>query len=125
MITSTIENLKSVTLELQNLIKSDIEDVKAANHERLLERNDVKMESMEKLSALKQQLNQELSKEFSEGVDVSVYKDPVDELERELKHLYYLNGKLASIVLPVKEMYKEIIDEITAANGGRLVEVMA
>lgn len=125
MITATIEKLKAVTIELQNSIKEDIEDVKGAKHEALLERNNTKMDMMEKLSTLKKQLNEELSTEFSEGKDVSIYKDSIDELERELKHLYYLNGKLASIVLPVKEMYKEIIDEITAANGGRLVEVMA
>ncbi len=125
MILDTIEELKSITLELQASIKQDIEDVKAAKHEELLERNQVKLDSMEKLSSLKQQLNNELSKEFSEGKDVSLYKEPIDELERELRHLYYLNGKLGSIVLPVKEMYKEIIEEITAANGGRLVEVMA
>jgi archaellum component FlaC len=125
MITNTIENLKSVTLELQNSIKEDIEDVKAAKHEALLERNNSKMDMMEKLSTLKKQLNDQLSAEFSEGKDVSVYKDSIDELEGELKHLYYLNGKLASIVLPVKEMYKDIIDEITASNGGSLVEVMA
>eukprot|EP01156_Anaeramoeba_ignava_P018274 Anaeramoba_ignava/a91245_13.p6 GENE.a91245_13~~a91245_13.p6 ORF type:complete len:126 (-),score=7.88 a91245_13:1790-2167(-) len=125
MILDTIEELKNITLELQASIKQDIEDVKAAKHEELLERNQVKLDSMEKLSSLKQQLNNELSKEFSEGKDVSLYKEPIDELERELRHLYYLNGKLGSIVLPVKEMYKEIIEEITAANGGRLVEVMA
>ena len=53
----------------------------------------VKLDSMEKLSSLKQQLNNELSKEFSAGKDVSLYKEPIDELERELRHLYYLNGK--------------------------------
>ncbi len=125
MILDTVEELKAITLELQASIKQDIEDVKAAKHEELLERNQVKLDSMEKLSSLKQQLNNELSKEFSAGKDVSLYKEPIDELERELRHLYYLNGKLGSIVLPVKEMYKEIIEEITAANGGRLVEVMA
>lgn len=125
MIAATIENLRSVTLELQNSIKEDIEDVKSAKHEALLERNNSKMDLMERLSDLKKQLNDQLSSEFSQGKDVSVYKEAIDELERELKHLYYLNGKLASIVLPVKEMYKEIIDEITAANGGSLVEVMA
>jgi predicted RNase H-like nuclease (RuvC/YqgF family) len=125
MIDNTIQELKKITLELQSSIKQDIEDVKAARHEALLERNELKLDSMEKLSSLKQQLNNELSQEFSSGKDVSIYKEPIDELERELKHLYYLNGKLGSIVLPVKEMYKEIIDEITAANGGRLIEVMA
>ena len=45
--------------------------------------------------------------------------------QKNLKELYELNGRLASIVLPVKEMYKDIIDDLTKANGGNLVEVMA
>lgn len=125
MITTTIEKLHTITLQLQESIKLDIEDVKKANHEKLLERNNSKLEMMENLSSLKQQLNEELSSEYKQGNDISVYKDAVDALERELRHLYHLNGKLSSIVLPVKEMYKEIIDEITATNGGRLIEVMA
>lgn len=125
MIDNIIEQLKTTTMDLQSAIRQDIEDVKKARHEELLERNELKLELMEKLSTLKQNLNTNLAEEFQSGKDVSIYKDSIDELESELKALYYLNGKLASIVLPVKEMYKEIIDDITAANGGQLVEVTA
>ena len=125
MINNIIKQIKELTQNLHEAIKLDIIDVKAANHESLLERNSVKLDHMEQLSALKQQLNSELSSEFHSGADISIYKNSIDELETQLKELYYLNGKLASIVLPVKEMYKDIIDEITAANGGSLVEVMA
>jgi hypothetical protein len=125
MINFTIAELMELTKELQEMIKQDIEDVKNARHEVLLERNDIKLNSMEKLSLLKQKLNSELTEEYQNGQDVTIYKDNIDSLENELRHLYYLNGKLGSIVLPVKEMYKEIIDEITASNGGSLVEVRA
>lgn len=125
MITNTLEELKLLTQSLKDAINLDINDVKLANHESLLTRNDVKLESMEKLSELKQQLNSELAKEFHAGVDITVYKNSIDELETKLKELYLLNGKLASIVLPVRQMYKDIIDDITAINGGSLIEVMA
>jgi hypothetical protein len=125
MITNTLEELKLLTQSLKDAINLDINDVKLANHESLLTRNDVKLESMEKLSELKQQLNSELAKEFRAGVDITVYKNSIDELETKLKELYLLNGKLASIVLPVRQMYKDIIDDITAINGGSLIEVMA
>jgi NAD-dependent SIR2 family protein deacetylase len=125
MINMTIVELLELTLKLQEEIKLDIEDVKNAQHEKLLERNNSKIDSMDKLSALKEQLNSELTQEFQSGKDVTIYKQNIDKLENELRHLYYLNGKLGSIVLPVKEMYKEIIDEITSANGGSLVEVRA
>ena len=125
MIDITILELQSVTAELKESIKLDIIDVKQAKHESLLERNDEKLTMMENLSNLKKKLNEELSVEYKKGNDISLYKDSIDDLEVNLRELYKLNGKLAAIVLPVKEMYKEIIDEITLRNGGSLIEVMA
>jgi len=125
MIDVTILELKSVTEHLKKSILLDIEDVKKANHENLVKRNSDKLTSMDLLTNLKQQLNSELSQEYKSGNDISIYKTSIDELELELQNHYSLNEKLASIVLPVKEMYKEIIDEITEKNGGSLVEVMA
>ena len=125
MINNILNQLQQLTKTLKDDINLDISDVRAANHESLLERNSQKLDSMEKLSAYKQKLNEELAKEFHAGVDIAIYKDGIDELELKLKELYYLNGKLASIVLPVKQMYKDIIDDITRVNGGSLIEVMA
>ncbi|MDC0932356.1 hypothetical protein OAR97_00780 [Arcobacteraceae bacterium] len=125
MIDITVLELQSITEELKKSILLDIDDVKKANHESLVTRNDIKLVLMEKLGELKKKLNEDLSKEYKEGKDISVYKSSVDELEKGLRELYELNGKLASIVLPVKEMYKDIINEITEKNGGSLVEVMA
>ncbi len=125
MINNTVDELNKITLELIKSVKLDIEDVKKADHESLVERNFIKLDLMDNLTALKQQLNEELSSEYKKGVDISIHKDNIDKLEDKLKELYYANGKLASIILPVKEMYKDIIDEITAKNGGILVEVMA
>jgi len=125
MIENTITELKEITEELKQSIILDIEDVKKANHKTLVERNYVKADLMDKLSSMKQQLNEELSSSYKSGDDISIYKVAIDELEEQLRELYELNGKLGSIVLPVKEMYKEIIEEITEKNGGSLVEVMA
>jgi len=123
MIENTIDQLKNVTKELYDSILLDIEDVKQANHESLVKRNDIKLELMDNLSSLKQTLNEELASEYQKGVDISIYRQNVDELEIKLREVYEANGRLAGIVLPVKEMYKEIIDEITKQNGGTLVEV--
>jgi len=125
MIDITVLELQSVTSELKKSILLDINDVKKANHESLVTRNSHKLTLMDNLSTLKQKLNNELSNEYKDGKDISIYKNNIDNLELELIELYELNGKLASIVLPVKEMYKDIIDEITEKNGGSLVEVMA
>ena len=125
MIDITVLELQSIATELKNSILLDIDDVKKANHESLVTRNSVKLTLMDSLSELKQKLNAQLSEEYKQGKDISIYKDSIDELEAQLRELYELNGKLASIVLPVKEMYKDIIEEITKKNGGSLVEVMA
>jgi len=125
MIEATVKELKLIVNELHNSIILDIEDVKKARHESLLQRNSVKLDLMEKLSQQKQTLNEQLSSEYQKGVDITIYKNSIDQLESQLSELYSANGKLASIVLPVKEMYKEIIDELTTQNGGSLVEVMA
>jgi len=125
MIDITVLELQSIAAELKKSIVLDINDVKKANHESLVSRNSVKLTLMDSLSELKQKLNEELSEEYKNGKDISIYKDSIDDLEVQLRELYELNGKLASIVLPVKEMYKDIIDEITTKNGGSLVEVMA
>ena len=49
----------------------------------------------------------------------------MDSLEIELKELYELNKKLASIVLPVQQMYKDLVSEISAANGGNIFDIKA
>lgn len=125
MIEQTIVELKQITEKLYNSILEDIEDVKQAKHESLVERNEIKLTLMDKLSDLKKQLNTELADEYHNGKDISVYRESVDDLEVDLRKLYQANGKLASLVLPIKEMYKDIIEEITAKNGGSLVEVRA
>jgi hypothetical protein len=125
MINDILNQLQQLTKKLNDDINLDITDVRAANHESLLERNSQKLDSMEKLSQYKKKLNEELAKEFHAGVDITIYKDGIDNLEVNLKELYFLNGKLASIVLPVRQMYKDIIDDITIVNGGSLIEVMA
>ncbi len=116
--------IDTVKLLKQNIL-DDIEDVKQANHEKLLDRNDIKLEQMEAIVELKSDLNAELIKAVQAGENVDKYRFDVDDLETHLVELSELNTRLASIVLPVKEMYKDIIDNLTEANGGSLLEVTA
>ena len=126
MINSIVVEMKSVIQLMQKAINDDIEDIKQANHDKLLDRNDMKLEYMNKIVALKQQLNEQLVKDMKSGVDVNIYRKTVDSLEDDLRYLYQLNGKLASIVLPIKQMYKEMVDDLTESNGGgSLIDVKA
>ena len=115
----------NLAVALKEAIRQDIEDVRNANHEKLLERNDEKLELMIGIGDAQKVLNQILSDEISNGTDIDKFRDDVDLLEFHLRELYTLNGKLASIVLPVKEMYRQIIEDITTHNGGSLFEVRA
>jgi hypothetical protein len=126
MIDKIVEEMKTVIYKMQKSIKEDIADIKAANHDKLLERNDYKQDLMNEIVSLKQNLNNELVSAMQSGVDVNIYRQKVDSLEDDLRELYKLNGKLASIVLPVKQMYKEMVDELTERNGGgSLIDVKA
>ena len=125
MIIEQVSKMIDLSVELKKAILQDIEDVKNAEHEKLLQRNENKLSLMQNISDSHEQLNVILSNAIQNGEDVNEYRDIVNMLEKHLYELYELNGKLASIVLPVKQMYKDIIDEISLNNGGNLFEVKA
>lgn len=125
MIESIISDMSALIVRLKDSITQDIEDIKAARHEELLKRNDEKHIMIDDISSLKIELNKELVSKIQEGADVNVYRESVDLLEIELRDLYELNKKLASIVLPVHQMYKDLVSEISAANGGNFFDIKA
>jgi len=125
MVEDIVHKMINVVKNMKEAIKLDIEDVKQANHKALIERNEYKLELIEQISNYQQQLSNELSKELEKGVDVNIYKNIIDKLEEHLKELYELNGKLASIVLPIKQMYSDIISEIQKHTGGKFIEINA
>ena len=125
MIENTIKNMSDLIIKLKNSIEQDIEDIKAAKHEELLKRNDEKHIMIDEITLLKTKLNEELMAKIQEGVDVNIYRASVDSLEDALKELYEFNKRLSSIVLPVQQMYKDLVSEITAANGGKIFDIKA
>lgn len=125
MVSTLINSMIEKTLNLQNHIMEDIEDIKAARHEKLLDRNELKLEMMQDLASQKEDLNRALLQAVQNGEDVNQYRGSVDTLETELKKLYMLNARLGSIVEPVRKMYKDIVDEIVSEYGSSVVEVKA
>lgn len=123
MIKNITDEMASLVLKMKDLINSDIEDIKAARHEKLLDRNDDKQDYMNQIIELRENLNEELVKKMQEGIDINIYRDDVDGLEKELTELHILNAKLASIVLPIQQMYKDIVEELTSESGGNIVEI--
>ncbi len=125
MVETIVKEMIELVNKMQNFILQDIEDIKQAKHTQLLNRNDEKQDMIEKITLYKKRLNQEIVNELQNGVDVNIYRDQVDNLEAELKRLYELNRKLAMIVQPIQQMYKDIVDEITDNNGGNFFNVKA
>jgi hypothetical protein len=123
MIENIVKDMSDLVDQLKSSINQDISDIKEAKHEELLKRNDQKHSMIDKIMNLKIQLNKELMALIQEGKDVNIYRQSVDTLEVQLKELYELNKKLASIVLPVQKMYKDLVSEITAVNGGQLFDI--
>ena len=125
MIVKIIENMSELINKLKISINQDILDNKEAKHEELLTRNDEKHHMIDEIMNLKTKLNQELMSIIQKGEDVNIYRTSVDSLEAELKDLYELNKRLASIVLPVQQMYKDLVSEIAIANGGNFFDIKA
>jgi hypothetical protein len=123
MIENIVKDMSDLVDQLKSSINQDISDIKEAKHEELLKRNDQKHSMIDEIMNLKIQLNKELIALIQEGKDVNIYRQSVDTLEVQLKELYELNKKLASIVLPVQKMYKDLVSEITAVKGGQLFDI--
>jgi len=125
MIDSLLKSMQTLIDELKYAINQDIEDTKAARHEDLLKRNDKKHTIINEILEKKSELNLELGRLIQNGEDVNIYRSKVDELELNLKELYELNRKLATIVLPIRQMYKELLDELGSLNGGQFFDIKA
>lgn len=125
MVDKIVDNMQQLILELKNAINQDIEDIKASKHEELFGRNDRKNSIINEIMNQKVELNKELSTLIQNNFDVNIYRDKVNNLEDSLKDLYELNKKLANIVLPIKQMYKELLDEISEQSGGQIFDIKA
>lgn len=125
MVDKIVNNMQQLILELKNAINQDIEDIKASKHEELFGRNDRKNSIINEIMNQKVELNKELSTLIQNNFDVNIYRDKVNELEEGLRTLYELNKKLANIVLPIKQMYKELLDEISEQSGGQIFDIKA
>ena len=125
MVSKIVNDISTLVNELKTSINQDILDIKEAKHEELLKRNDEKHHMIDEIMNLKMQLNKELMAKIQEGEDVNIYRESVDFLELQLRELYELNKKLASIILPVQQMYKDLVSDIASANGGQIFDIKA
>lgn len=120
--------LNSMNEEIKNLkeaIVQDIADIKLGKNEELFKRNEAKHNIINEIMQKKVELNNELAKLIQANFDVNIYREKVDLLEENLKELYELNKKLANIVLPIQQMYKGLVEEVTQKAGGQIFDIKA
>lgn len=125
MVIEIIEKISLAVKDLKLAIENDIEDIKSANNQNLMDRNEKKENLIDTITCLKSDLNEELIKKVEEGFDIHVYKDKIDSLEEDLKELYLLNKKLATIVLPIQKMYQDLVEDLSVINGGNAFDIKA
>lgn len=125
MIENIISTMSSKIDGLKNSINQDIADIKEAQHDDLLKRNDLKQKLIDEITQLKIDLNKALITSIEAGEDVNIYRSSVDALENNIKELYELNKKLSAIVIPIQYLYQEMVAEISDANGGRIFDIKA
>lgn len=125
MVDKIVDSMQVLIAELKDAINQDIEDIKNARHEELLKRNDRKHAIIDSIIDEKSKLNAQLMSLIKQNLDVNIYRTKVDKLEEDLKDLYELNKKLANIVLPIRQMYKELLEEVDLLSGGQMFDIKA
>lgn len=125
MIDNILDSMNSEIDSLKAAIHQDILDIKNGKNEELFKRNDKKHDTINMIMQKKTELNSELARLIKDNFDVNIYRDKVNLLEENLKELYELNKKLANIVLPIKQMYKELVEEVSEKVGGQIFDLKA
>ena len=81
MIENRINKMLEIIQNMKNSILDDIEDIKKAKHENLLNRNEYKQKLIDDLESEKELLNSDLVQVVQNGEDLNLYKDMIDNLE--------------------------------------------
>ncbi len=117
-------NLKDAIQEIDNLIaltKSDIEDIKQANHDSLFKKAKVKGELINSFENKKFLVDKEILKIVNENQDSTKtleeilpidVKGLIEELKVKLQSLKDLNKHYARLVLGVTEFYNSLLEKV-------------
>lgn len=117
-------NLKDAIREIDNLIeltKSDIEDIKEANHESLFKKAKIKGELINSFETKKSIVDREILKLVNENSDSGKTledildentKELIEELKVKLEELKDVNRHYARLVLGVSEFYNSLLEKV-------------
>ena len=115
-------HLQSALEDLKDLIKitrSDIEDIKKAQHDPQFERLSIKDEKLKSFESKKAMIDHEISALMTKNPDASLpnllndtQHELLDELKIQLSELREVNKEYAKLVVIVSNLYNNFLEQI-------------
>ncbi|MDH4945272.1 hypothetical protein [Sulfurimonas sp. C5] len=115
-------HLKSALEDLKDLIqitKSDIEDIKAAQHDPQFERLSIKDEKLKSFESKKAMIDYEISSLMTQNPSVDLpqlLNDEqhalLDQLKEQLSELREVNKEYAKLVVIVSNLYNDFLEKL-------------
>jgi len=121
-----LQNALSDLRDIINITKSDIEDIKTAQHDRQFDRLPLKEEKIKSFEAKKAIIDHEISSLMTTNPDVNLpdllnaeQHQLLEELKEELNNLREVNKQYAKLVLAVSNLYNNFLERLvpTEMNG--------
>jgi hypothetical protein len=98
------------------LTKEDIYDLKHGDFNNIMKRNSEKQILVDNIKNMKKILDSDIITKAQNGANVEIYRSTINDVEKKLNNLNDVNGQLAQILLPLKDMYNSIINDFFKEN---------
>ena len=119
MLSHHLQSALSDLRDIINITKSDIEDIRKAEHDTQFERLSLKEEKLQSFEAKKAIIDHEISSLMTVNPDVDLpdllNKEQhilLDELKEELNNLREVNKHYAKLVLVVSNLYNTFLERL-------------
>ena len=119
MLSHHLKNALSDLRDIINITKSDIEDIKDAQHDTQFDRLSLKEEKLKSFEAKKAVIDHEISSLMTSHPDVDLPQllneeqhQLLDDLKKELNNLREVNKHYAKLVLVVSILYNTFLERL-------------
>jgi len=119
MLSHYLQNALSDLRDIINITKSDIEDIKTAQHDTQFDRLPLKEEKLKSFEAKKAIIDHEISSLMTSNPDTKLpdllnaeQHQLLEELKTELNNLREVNKSYAKLVLIVSNLYNNFLERL-------------
>lgn len=140
MLSYHLENAVGDLKDLIAITKSDMEDIKLAQHDPQFERLSLKEEKLKAFEAKKAMIDHEISSLMTSNLNVQLsdlideeQHQLLDELKRDLSRLRVVNKEYAKLVVVVSNLYNTFLEKLVptemqgynkvASNKSNILEI--